>query len=153
MKLLQEYSLSGSFGSLYESIAKLDDSYIMHKQTKDAILNPKLPNYGDFIPLLFPNETVPKVNKLQRVVLCEAEEFIAAGNGFMKDEVAYMIKDDLEVKPWSLTYTLTTLSEFGLEDYDDLEEKVVSLGMKEGMMLLKASFECKEVLTTVFLVE
>ncbi|KAJ9555228.1 hypothetical protein OSB04_009842 [Centaurea solstitialis] len=112
----------------------------------------------DFLFKIFflPLGTIMKLLQEQRVVLCDwfgSKEFIAADSGFVKDEVAYMIKDDLEVKPWSPADTLTTLSEFGLEDYDDLEEKVVSLGTKEGMMLLKASFECKEVLTTVFLAE
>ncbi|KAJ9554288.1 hypothetical protein OSB04_018333 [Centaurea solstitialis] len=153
MRLLQEYSLAGSLGNLYKSIEKLNDDYMLPNQSKDAILNPKLGNYGAYVPLLFPNEAVPKVEKLYvcgeslhsyvsddpktRCPLCycklskelsymtglDATELTAASGGFVKDMVAYMITDDLEVKLWSTVSTLATLSQGGVEENDELDEK------------------------------
>ncbi|KAJ9540045.1 hypothetical protein OSB04_026551 [Centaurea solstitialis] len=73
------------------------------------------------------------------------------GGGFVKGVVTYMIMDDLEVMPMSTISGITMLKKFHVTEIGDLEEKVVSFGMKEGLMLLKAFFESKNVLTTVFM--
>ncbi|KAJ9540055.1 hypothetical protein OSB04_026561 [Centaurea solstitialis] len=75
----------------------------------------------------------------------------AEGGGFVKGVVTYMIMDDLEVKPMSTISSITMLTKFNVKEIGSLEEKVVSFDMNEGLMLLKASLECKNVLTTVFL--
>ncbi|KAI3748691.1 hypothetical protein L6452_11950 [Arctium lappa] len=80
-----------------------------------------------------------------------AAKLAGEGGGFVKGVVTYMVMDDLEVKPMSTISSITMFNMFNVKKIGDLEEKVVSLGMKEGLMLLKASFECKNVLTTVFL--
>ncbi|GKE28602.1 pre-rRNA-processing protein TSR2-like protein, partial [Tanacetum coccineum] len=62
-----------------------------------------------------------------------------------------MVMDDLVVKPMSTISSITMLNKFNVKEVGVLEEKMVSLEMKEGLMLLKASFQCKNVLTCVFL--
>ncbi|KAK7821158.1 hypothetical protein CFP56_037931 [Quercus suber] len=62
-----------------------------------------------------------------------------------------MIVDDLEVKPMSTISRITLLNKFYVKQLGDLEEKVVQLGMEEGVKLLKASLQSKNVLTDVFL--
>ncbi|XP_016649986.1 PREDICTED: uncharacterized protein LOC103334340 [Prunus mume] len=71
--------------------------------------------------------------------------------GYVKGLVTYMIMDDLEVKPLSTISCITLLSRFSVKDVGVLEEKVVDLGMDEGVKLLKASLQTKSVLTHVFL--
>ncbi|ONI02431.1 hypothetical protein PRUPE_6G198200 [Prunus persica] len=71
--------------------------------------------------------------------------------GYVKGLVTYMIMDDLEVKPLSTISCITLLSRFSVKDVGVLEEKVVDLGMDEGVKLLKASLQTKSVLTQVFL--
>ncbi|KAL6277305.1 hypothetical protein ACE6H2_020906 [Prunus campanulata] len=71
--------------------------------------------------------------------------------GYVKGLVTYMIMDDLEVKPLSTISCITLLSRFSVKDVGVLEEKVVNLGMDEGVKLLKAALQTKSVLTHVFL--
>ncbi|XXG75090.1 hypothetical protein AAC387_Pa07g3671 [Persea americana] len=59
--------------------------------------------------------------------------------------------DDLVVKPMSTISSITVLNKFNVQDVGHLEESVVEVGMKEGLAILKASFNSKKVLTDVFL--
>ncbi|PWA61250.1 hypothetical protein CTI12_AA376630 [Artemisia annua] len=71
--------------------------------------------------------------------------------GFVKGVVTYMVMDDLAVKPMSTISTIALLNKLSIKDVCDLAEKEVHFGMEEGLKLLKASLECKNVLTRVFL--
>ncbi|XP_049409214.1 uncharacterized protein LOC125872526 [Solanum stenotomum] len=72
--------------------------------------------------------------------------------GFVKEAVKYMVMDDLVVKPLSIVSSITGLNKyFNAKDVGSLQEKVVNLGMAEALKLLKASFESKTVLTSVFM--
>ncbi|CAN1269416.1 hypothetical protein LINPERPRIM_LOCUS13577 [Linum perenne] len=73
------------------------------------------------------------------------------GGGFVKGVVTYMVMDDLEVKPMSTISNISLLNKFNIQQVGALEEKVVELGMDEGLNLLKASLQSKTVLTRVFL--
>ncbi|CAN0897990.1 hypothetical protein LINGRAHAP2_LOCUS19445 [Linum grandiflorum] len=73
------------------------------------------------------------------------------GGGFVKGVVTYMVMDNLEVKPMSTISSITLLNKFNIQQVGLLEEKVVELGMDEGLKMLKASLQSKTVLTTVFL--
>ncbi|PON91469.1 hypothetical protein TorRG33x02_127520 [Trema orientale] len=73
------------------------------------------------------------------------------GKGYVKEVVTYMVMDDLELKPMSTICGIALLNKFKIEDIGVLEEKDVSMGMAEGLKLLKASLESKTVLTNVFL--
>ncbi|CAN0898004.1 hypothetical protein LINGRAHAP2_LOCUS19457 [Linum grandiflorum] len=72
-------------------------------------------------------------------------------NGFVKEVVTYMVMDNLEVKPMSTISSIALLHKFNIQQVGDVEEKVVELGMDEGLNLLKVSLQSKTVLTTVFL--
>ncbi|XP_050249236.1 uncharacterized protein LOC126696561 [Quercus robur] len=71
--------------------------------------------------------------------------------GYVKGVVTYMVMDDLVVKPMSTISSITLLNNFNVKDVGALEEKVVDLGMEEGLKLLKASLLTKNVLTDIFL--
>ncbi|KAK9913413.1 hypothetical protein M0R45_037231 [Rubus argutus] len=70
--------------------------------------------------------------------------------GIVKGVVTYIIKDDLEVKPNFTIATILQLERFNVKCMCDLEEKVVDVGMDEGVKLLKESLQSKSVLTNVF---
>lgn len=76
---------------------------------------------------------------------------VAATGGFVKDMVTYMVTDDLVVKPISTISFIALVNKFNVRDLGELEEQVVSIGMEEALELLKASFESKTVLTSVFM--
>ncbi|XP_062114750.1 uncharacterized protein LOC133825873 [Humulus lupulus] len=59
--------------------------------------------------------------------------------GFVKGVVTYMIMDDLEVKPMSTISCIALLNTFRVTEVGALEEKTVSVGIDEGLSLLKAS--------------
>ncbi|KAM3307884.1 hypothetical protein P3S67_009628 [Capsicum chacoense] len=67
---------------------------------------------------------------------------VAAPRGFVKDVVTYMVMDNLVVKPMSTISTITLLNKFNVKDVGVLQE---------ALKLLKASFESKTVLTSVFM--
>ncbi|BFG37952.1 hypothetical protein CerSpe_242260 [Prunus speciosa] len=71
--------------------------------------------------------------------------------GYVKGVVTYMVMDNLEVKPLSTISSIAALNQFNVKDVGALREVVVHLGKKEGLKLLKASFETSAVLTKVFL--
>ncbi|CAM8950029.1 unnamed protein product [Rhodiola kirilowii] len=71
--------------------------------------------------------------------------------GYVKGMVTYMVIDDLVVKPMSTVAIVSLLSTFNIKDVGDLKEKTVSIGMAEGLQLLRASLISKTVLTDVFL--
>ncbi|XP_062109855.1 uncharacterized protein LOC133821721 [Humulus lupulus] len=71
--------------------------------------------------------------------------------GFVKGVVTYMIMDDLEVKPMSTISCIALLNTFKITEVGALEEKTVSVGIVEGLSLLKASLQTKTVLSHVFL--
>ncbi|KAK1409501.1 hypothetical protein QVD17_36027 [Tagetes erecta] len=180
IRLLRKNSMVGSLGNLYDSIEDLSNTYMQPNQSKDAVLNPKIANCGASLPLLLPND-VSMDRKFYRcggnhhfvaddpTAVCPhckhnisteityvagngAIKVAAEGGGFVKGVVTYMVMDDLVVKPMSTISSITMLNKFNVkEQVGGLEEKVVSLEMKEGLMLLKASLQCKNVLTSVFL--
>ncbi|XP_030932886.1 uncharacterized protein LOC115958599 [Quercus lobata] len=71
--------------------------------------------------------------------------------GYVRGVVTYMVMDDLVVKPMSTISSITLLNRFNVKDVAALEEKVVHLGINEGVKLLNASLRSKNVLTDVFL--
>ncbi|XP_058099054.1 uncharacterized protein LOC131243598 isoform X6 [Magnolia sinica] len=72
------------------------------------------------------------------------------GRGCVKGVVTYMVMDDLAVTPMSTISSISLLNKYQVKDVSALKEKVVEVGMDEGLALLKASLESKTVLTDVF---
>jgi len=103
------------------------------------------------------NSTICPVcsNKMDQVVTFidppRAIRAASSEEGYVKPMVTYMVMDDMEVKPSSSSTLVTLLSQFNVNDIRDIEEKVVDLGMDEGVKLLQASMQSKTVLTDVFL--
>ncbi|CAM8957911.1 unnamed protein product [Rhodiola kirilowii] len=73
------------------------------------------------------------------------------GSGYVKGVVTYMVMDDLAVKPMSTISCISLLNTFNIKDVGVLVEKTVSVGMAEGLKLLRASLHSMTVLTDVFL--
>ncbi|CAJ2631047.1 unnamed protein product [Trifolium pratense] len=72
-------------------------------------------------------------------------------SGFVKDVVTFMVMDDLVIQPMSTISSITLLNTFNVKEIGTLQEKVVEMGMEEGIKLLKASLQSKMVLTSVFI--
>ncbi|XP_059458465.1 uncharacterized protein LOC132188073 [Corylus avellana] len=55
----------------------------------------------------------------------------ASEEGYVIGTVAYMVMDDLELKPSSSSFLVTLLTKFNVKDVGDIEEKVVDMGLDE----------------------
>ncbi|KAJ9553478.1 hypothetical protein OSB04_017523 [Centaurea solstitialis] len=85
-------------------------------------------------------------------VVAEAAKVAATAEvGFVKEVVTYMVRDDLVVQPMSTISAITLLNNLSIKEVSVLGEKEVHFGMAEALKLIKASMECKNVLTRVFL--
>ncbi|KAK8662360.1 hypothetical protein V6N13_091938 [Hibiscus sabdariffa] len=62
--------------------------------------------------------------------------------------VTYMIMDDLKVRRMSSSYITTLVKSFNVQV---LEEKVIEMGLSQGIELVLASLQSETVLTDVFL--
>nr|CAB3459997.1 unnamed protein product [Digitaria exilis] len=71
--------------------------------------------------------------------------------GYVKGVVTYMVTDGLEVTPTSAISSFALISRFSSGKDVDLAEKFVTVGMDEGLALLKAALRSDTVLTDVFL--
>ncbi|KAI9157622.1 hypothetical protein LWI28_025439 [Acer negundo] len=180
-KLLKEKGDVGCLTDLYKSLENLNQTYMQPNQNKTLLLNPKSPLYANGIPLLLSDHQhqVPTSRKIYQCryhsshladvpnfccTLCghymteeltllnsPTDTTTVVDGGFVKGVVTYMVMDNLEVKPMSTISAITLLNEFNVKDVGSLKEKNVVLGEDEGLELLKASLECKNVLTSVFL--
>ncbi|PUZ63712.1 hypothetical protein GQ55_3G090000 [Panicum hallii var. hallii] len=72
--------------------------------------------------------------------------------GYVKGLVTYMVTDGLEVTPMSAISSITLINRFSIGKGDvDLAEKFVTVGMDEGLSLLKSALRSDTVLSDVFL--
>ncbi|KAM4104565.1 hypothetical protein ACJW30_06G167900 [Castanea mollissima] len=179
IRLLTKDSMVCSLGNLYESVETLSETYLQPNQSKDAILKPKTPVSASDLPLLLsadetmigkkfymcpsfhrnvaddPRAACPFCNcYMNTKIPYIALEKVASSDdegGYVKGVVTYMVMDDLVVKPMSTISSIALLQKFSVKEVGALEERVVDLGMDEGLKLLKASLQSKTVLSSVFL--
>ncbi|KAL2932575.1 Quinolinate synthase A [Bienertia sinuspersici] len=167
-----EAGMVGCLEALYKSIESLDAQYYQ-TNSKDSVLKPK---GSVVVPLLSfvdspktirlyrcGSHTNYATDYCRGILSCpscrgglsaECSYSIVAPttsgqykpDGYVKGAVKYMVMDNLEVKPMSLS-----LIQSLVKDFDYMEERQVELGPQQGLVLLKASLETQAVLTTVFL--
>ncbi|XP_047045207.1 uncharacterized protein LOC124649659 [Lolium rigidum] len=65
--------------------------------------------------------------------------------------VTYTVTDDLKIFPMSNISSIALLNTIAVRDLGALQERIVQLGYKEGVEILKTSLQSKTVLTDVFL--
>ena len=90
-----------------------------------------------------PNTTCPDCRDMMSIlsnyVAPDATKEVAGnyrGGGFVKDVVTYMVMDNLEVKPMSLTSSITLMKTFNIPDFSLLQEKEVDIGYAEVHILI-----------------
>ncbi|XP_048140254.1 uncharacterized protein LOC115728179 [Rhodamnia argentea] len=163
IRLLEKIGMVGSLGNLYSSIEKLNDvinakTYYRCSSRSSVSCSTyvaehpsaKCPNCGNSMNQRSTFVESPAGN-LTAAVASAAES--AGKGGFVQGLVTYMVMDDLVVKPMSTISSITLLNQFNVKEIGHLEEKVVNLGMDEGIKLLRASLHSTNVLTDVFLDE
>ncbi|PNX88810.1 hypothetical protein L195_g044924 [Trifolium pratense] len=83
------------------------------------------------------------------------DDNILIKNGIVKEGVTYMVMDDLVIHPLFSAISMIELlnTKLNIKDINSLQEKVVELGVNEGIKLLEASMQShsKMILTSVFI--
>ncbi|KAM5556252.1 hypothetical protein ABKV19_023909 [Rosa sericea] len=162
IRLLSKDNMVGSLGLLTNVEKPERKSTYICSNTENVVWRGSYSGYSDIHPYCSddPKAKCPKCSHNMSISTtyvapptAPAEEASAASKriGFVKPVVTYMIMDDLEVKPMSTISTIALLNSLNVRDFGALEEKVVNLGMDEGVKLLKESLQSKSVLTNVFL--
>ncbi|KAH7841747.1 hypothetical protein Vadar_033802 [Vaccinium darrowii] len=166
VSLLTEQTMVGSLGKLYKSIQNLSETYFLSNQTKDYVLKPKASakryyscrnHYGhryvsEDAGAICPDCKSACLSSEIRYVAGPNDMATAVAEGnFVTGVATYMVTDDLVVTPLSTAATITMFNKLNIKDVGALEERVVDMGMPEGLKLLKASLQSKTVLTSVFL--
>ncbi|KAK6933238.1 Protein of unknown function DUF674 [Dillenia turbinata] len=173
-------STSSSFGTLYKSIENLSQTYMQPNLDKDILLKPQSSYPVSGAPFLLTGvESASKkfyICSYNHGYIAETDQAIcpscdrkmsnevryvpptrsnasssSSGEGYVKGAVTYMVMDDLTVKPMSTISSITMFHKFNIKDIGDLEEKIINLGIAEGLKLLREALQSKDVLTNVFL--
>ncbi|KAK6933239.1 Protein of unknown function DUF674, partial [Dillenia turbinata] len=172
-------SMTGTLGTLYESIENLSQTYMQPNLDKDIILKPESSFPVSGAPFLLTGvesaskkfyvcsynhgyivtdqSICPSCNRKMSTEVSYVPptssnaSSSSSSEGYVKGVVTYMVMDDLTVKPMSTISSITMFHKFNVKDIGDLEEKIVNLGMAEGLKLLREALHSKDVLTNVFL--
>ncbi|KAK8662354.1 hypothetical protein V6N13_091932 [Hibiscus sabdariffa] len=180
-RLLSKQVTAGCIRSIYESIENLGSSYMLSEANKDILSKAQGFNYAAYEPHLLPSIQPPAYYNLYRCSSnggygtchmymannpksccpsCKSLMNLSftfvnlsskVGEGFVKEAVTYMITDDLVVRPIATGSIVTLFNKYKIKDVGDLEEKVIAVGVNEGVKLLNASLQSKTALTDVFL--
>ncbi|KAF8394968.1 hypothetical protein HHK36_018907 [Tetracentron sinense] len=132
---------------LYKSVEHLSvGNYIKSDECKNMLIRPKLAPYFSCDNQLLGIEEVylPHYSEFLNPKLLNAR--INRGGGFLKGPKMFMITDDLVVTPLS---SISAIYSFNVP-LSDVEERVVTVGKKEALSLLKASLFSKSALTDAF---
>ncbi|RLM91708.1 uncharacterized protein C2845_PM08G05030 [Panicum miliaceum] len=170
--LLGQDAVPGSVGGLYGSVENLERSYARPGVDMDALLRPVVPPppAGSVGPIL----RLVDASARPRCPSCGGRPLRAASQvdtsytgtgggltlsqllpkppagGFVQGNMTYTVMDDLAVAPMSTISSISVFNTMAVRDLGAVQERAVQIGYAEALMILKASFESKTVLTDVF---
>ncbi|PQQ12360.1 uncharacterized protein Pyn_27551 [Prunus yedoensis var. nudiflora] len=145
IRLLPKDGMVGCLGKLYESLENLSYTYLQPNLNINTLLMPKSAVAGaDIFHLLTDNKSDSEAEKFY---YCDCNHSSSPFSSYHVTENS----STREVQPMSTISSIAMLNKFNVKDVGALEERVVQLGLPEGLKLLKASLESKTVLTDVFL--
>jgi len=148
----------GSISSLYKSVSELDQRYLWSETCKEMLLKPKNSmeaychklklNIDDTEPLQYftcnkwdcrRKESGCLLSNLRNKEcycgkLMNSEVFpecLNLENGFVKENVTFIISDDLFVMPNIFGASLYLVQKFGVDSVDSIEEQTVDIDKKE----------------------
>ncbi|KAF8394967.1 hypothetical protein HHK36_018906 [Tetracentron sinense] len=140
--------------ALYKSVEHLNiNNLIKSDECKNMLIHPKLaPYFGCDNQLLGIEEAIhPHATSRQNYFHVLNPKLLTIdtrrGGGFLKGPAMFMVTDDLVVTPLS---SISAINSFNVP-LSDIEERVVTVGKKEALRLLKASlFSKSSALTDAF---
>ncbi|KAF6160969.1 hypothetical protein GIB67_007610 [Kingdonia uniflora] len=139
-------SLWGSISNLWSSVEDCNYRYTLRKN--DGFL------YSVYIGTLTTTNTTTNHYSSNRIskfisVLNSKSSTSPMGGGYMTGPSTFMVTDDLVVTPLSPISVFSFLESQNVP-VDDLEQRMVSMGIEEALRLLEACFISQSALTKVF---
>ncbi|TKY65908.1 tyrosine/DOPA decarboxylase [Spatholobus suberectus] len=126
--LMDGCSFMGSVEGLYKSSFDLDEEHWTTKEVKNKLVD----------PMLAPWQVNRNVGNCTALELVDTISDTGNSKGYANGQAMYMATDDLVVTPISSISVISLLNSMNIP-VNDLEEKVVSIGIKKGVRLLQAS--------------
>ncbi|RWR96795.1 hypothetical protein CKAN_02619700 [Cinnamomum micranthum f. kanehirae] len=181
IRLTGKESKIGGMSTLYESVEDLDVSLLQTEACKKMLLYPKNSseehcknlkvNVDDTEPTkyyvcswdccakkhqlvsTFYNAQCGCGQSMKKQMIFNKKPEFFASRVFVKGNMRFIIRDDLQVFPVSMNSTFTLLDELGISDASVLEERNVNIGSAEVLHLLNRSLLSKTPLTDVLLLD
>ncbi|PKU79683.1 hypothetical protein MA16_Dca010911 [Dendrobium catenatum] len=160
VQLLGKQSGLGSLDSLYKSVEQLDVKHLQTEACKEMLLNPRSDAARICVDGCFTQSTCycsyvtkarcSRCGKLMDKALSWPKSTVENKGIFVNDGASFIITDDLRMMPISYINVLSVLEELRINDTSILEERVINVGNKEALSLLRRSLESKHALTEVF---
>ncbi|CAI9108082.1 OLC1v1007601C1 [Oldenlandia corymbosa var. corymbosa] len=143
---------SWPISKVYEAVQNIDPIYLQPNQSKTTLLNPKTsPLITKQTPMLHQFGCIVQQQVYSPGSYQSSSSRKELVDGYVKGMVAYMVMDDLTIKPMSTISCITILNNFQVKDVGCLEEKSVEIDMETALKMIKACFQSTTVLTDVFL--
>ncbi|XXG62173.1 hypothetical protein AAC387_Pa05g0593 [Persea americana] len=160
VKCLGGRTSMGCLDNLYKSVQGLYFKDCMKsEECKAMLLDPKLPPYfGTKNQLLQIEEQAPSpvafsraMRSIQLSTMNQKFPYTVTGLGgsFVAGPAMFMVTDELVVKPLSPMLGISFLSNFNIP-VSDIEERIVCMGEKEAMSLLRSALISSSILSDVF---
>ncbi|XP_019258375.1 PREDICTED: uncharacterized protein LOC109236638 [Nicotiana attenuata] len=165
VRLLKEKGMNGCLSNLYNSIENLNETYLLSNvQAKDILLKPRSSVGISSVPYRLLNDgTVEKIfykcSSSSSTKCSYSSHYVTDGpsavcpncRNSMSAKFQYVAPPIVEEAVAAIGVTITGFDKLNVKDAAVLQEKVVNIGVEEALKFLKASFESKTVLTSVFL--
>ncbi|TYI62577.1 hypothetical protein E1A91_D10G254300v1, partial [Gossypium mustelinum] len=153
IRLLAKEGMVGCLANLYKSVENLGDAYLQPTTNKDTLLKPKYSSSLATDVPLFDCRLYYANDPTSTCPCCSSVMYSPATLVNPPNKVSTSSAVANEVTPTSTISSIAMLNKFKAQRVDALEEKVVDVGIKEGVAILKASLQSKTVLTSVFLTQ
>ncbi|KAJ0751917.1 hypothetical protein HanPI659440_Chr09g0318261 [Helianthus annuus] len=141
-ELLKGFSSLTCMDNIIKSISDMSvGTYFMSQDIKDMLLKPHIGQHYTSKNQLFPLEGTP-------LHYSHKEHGDPRKDGVLiKRPGLFIVTDDLTITPSSSNSTISTLSSLNVS-FDDVEKLEITIGLKEGLRMLKASLRsCSTTLT------
>ncbi|XP_047940788.1 uncharacterized protein LOC125188092 [Salvia hispanica] len=135
---------------LQRSVAGLAEKYFKSPSTKNGLMKPSLVHGSVSENYILPlDQQCITFNELQQFKFSSLK-FPKGPGRYLSRPIAYMVMDDLTMKPLRIHSTISFLSEKNIP-MSDVEEIAVQVRVKEALSILKASLTSTSVLTDALL--
>ncbi|XP_039686125.1 uncharacterized protein [Medicago truncatula] len=144
LHMLQGFSLLSCIDNLYKSMIELSsDGCIISENLKEKLTKPPIPMQFELRNQILPIDTKYKDYYTQYKFIDPKSPI---SGGYVKGPITFIVTDDMVVTPLSSIAVVSYLERMKVA-FNDVEERVIRIGRKEGLSILKASLTTTSTLT------